>query len=265
MTELRIAASNIGWDPHDDDRVLNRMRQLGFTGLEIAPTRVFPENPYEHNDDFAKFCNDTKEKYGLEVCSLQSIWRGRNENLFEAQGASTLLDYTSSVCDFADAGNVANLVFGCPKNRIIPEDKNENDAMPFLSKCGQLAADANAVFALEANPKIYGTNFLNTTADVVNLLDKASSTVGLGLNFDIGAILENDEGLEVIESSLPYVSHVHISEPNLVPVQEHSIHSEIRKSLEAYEYKGFVSLEMGSAPFETVEKSLEYIARTFLD
>lgn len=265
MTELKIAASNIGWDASNDDKVLTRMNELGFAGLEIAPTRIFPDNPYAHLDDFANYSSDMKDKYVLEVCSLQSIWRGRTENLFDPDGAGALLDYTSSICDFAKSGSVANLVFGCPKNRIMPEGKTESDAMPFLMECGQKAHDANTVFALEANPEIYGTNFLNTTKEVVDLISRIDPSYGLGINLDIGAIIENDEGLDVIETALPYVSHVHISEPYLAPIEKRPLHSEVRKMLETYGYDGFISLEMGTAPLETVEKSLEYMTETFLD
>lgn len=265
MTELMIAASNIGWDASDDDKVFARMSELGFTGLEIAPTRIFPDEPYSHIDDFANYSSEMKEKHGLEVCSLQSIWRGRAENLFDADGASSLLDYTSCVCDFAQAGNVANLVFGCPKNRVMPDGKTDSNAIPFLLECGQKAHDANTVFALEANPEIYGTNFLNTTRDVIDLLEKIDSPRGLGINLDIGAIIENNEGLEAIKAAIPYASHVHISEPYLAPIKERELHAKVRKLLEDYGYEGFVSLEMGTAPSETVEKSLEYMAQTFLD
>ena len=49
MSELKLAISNIAWDKADDEAVYScPCRQNGFTGLEIAPTRIFPEYPYEN-------------------------------------------------------------------------------------------------------------------------------------------------------------------------------------------------------------------------
>ena len=44
--QYKLSASNIGWDKKDDPRVIARMKELGYQGLEIAPTRLFPDTPY---------------------------------------------------------------------------------------------------------------------------------------------------------------------------------------------------------------------------
>lgn len=56
------------------------------------------------------------------MISMQSIWYGRTEKLFGTEEErNLLLDYTKSAVDFAAAIGCKNLVFGCPKNRCIPE------------------------------------------------------------------------------------------------------------------------------------------------
>lgn len=44
---MKLALSNIGWDAEYDRQVYELMKRHGFTGLEIAPTRIFPETPYD--------------------------------------------------------------------------------------------------------------------------------------------------------------------------------------------------------------------------
>ena len=44
---MKLSISNIAWSADQDEKVYGMMQQLGFTGLEIAPTRIFPEKPYE--------------------------------------------------------------------------------------------------------------------------------------------------------------------------------------------------------------------------
>ena len=40
--QYKLSASNIGWDKKDDPRVIARMKELGYQGLEIAPHPAFP-------------------------------------------------------------------------------------------------------------------------------------------------------------------------------------------------------------------------------
>ncbi len=43
---MKLSISNIGWQPEDDRHVYDLMMRYGYSGLEIAPTRIFPEAPY---------------------------------------------------------------------------------------------------------------------------------------------------------------------------------------------------------------------------
>ena len=42
---MRLSASNIGWSASQDEAVWAKMRQLGYTGLEIAPPASFRKDP----------------------------------------------------------------------------------------------------------------------------------------------------------------------------------------------------------------------------
>ena len=265
MSGLKLSASNIGWRVEDDARVFDLMAELGFEGLEIAPTRVIPVSPYSKPEEFSVFAKCVHDEYGLSICSMQSIWRGRNENIFDSDGAAELIKHTKRACLFASAGGVRNLVFGCPRNRNVPDGRDPAEAAPFLKECGRIAAEKGVVFALEANPPIYSTNFLNSTADVHKYLEaNLSEAVGLGLNLDVGAMLAMGEGVNVVSMVSTRVSHVHISEPGLAPVEARQLHSELRTILEDVHYGGFISLEMAAADYDTVCRCLKYMAKVFL-
>lgn len=264
MSGLKIAASNIGWAAADDAAVLARMAELGFSGIEVAPTRIFEEDPYSRKAEFAAWAAEVEAEHGLSVCSIQSIWRGRAESMFDEEGAAALLAYTGEACRFAEAGHADNLVFGCPGNRSVPQGRDGLEAVPFLEACGSLAAASGVVFALEANPPMYGTNFLNTTAEAVGFLDAMGGAPGLGLNLDVGAMVCAGEGASVAERAFRHISHVHVSEPGLAPVEARCLHRELRAVLEGCGYGGYVSLEMGCSDLGTVIGRLEYMAKTFL-
>lgn len=241
---MKLALSNIGWDAAEDARMYEHMAEMDFSGLEIAPTRLFPEDPYSHTKEAAAFAQDLRRNYGLRVCSMQSLWYGKTERLFgsEAERAA-LLDYTCRAIDFAAAMDCPVLVLGSPKNRCLDDVSMRPAAVEFFQQAANYADTAHCTVALEPNPVIYGTNFINTTAQA-GALCRAVGMQGFGINLDFGTIIENDEQMDEIEKCLDCVVHVHISEPNLVPIQHRPQHVQLRSLLEHQKYEGYVSEEM---------------------
>ena len=60
-----------------------------------------------------------------------------------------------------------------------------------------------------------------------------------------------------------YVSHVHISEPGLAPIERRSLHKDLALTLGAVGWKGWVSLEMKACDPDALRRSLEYVAEVF--
>ena len=193
MSELKLAISNIAWDKADDEAVYAAMQQNGFTGLEIAPTRIFPEYPYENLTGAALFGGYLLNRWGFHVPSMQSIWYGQTGNIFDPVQAEELLDYTAEAFQFAHTINCPSLVFGCPKNRRLdpPHTAAEGDA--FFAKAGALASHYDVVLAIEANPPVY-TNYLNNTADAFAMVKRLQSP-GLAVNLDLSTMISNGERL----------------------------------------------------------------------
>lgn len=79
---MKLAISNIAFEQKDDEFIYEKLAELGFDGLEIAPTRIIPEKPYDRLEEAKAFADEIKEKYGLKVVSMQSIWFGISEKIF---------------------------------------------------------------------------------------------------------------------------------------------------------------------------------------
>lgn len=241
---MRLSVSNIAWDRERDEEMYAAMRELGFTGLEVAPTRILDMPVYDKIGEAAAFAKDVKMRYGLDISSLQSIWFGRRENLFGSpQERGFLLDYTFRAIDFASACGCRNLVFGCPKNRNLRDAGQMPAAVEFFRALGDRAAKRGTVVALEANPASYGTNFINETRQAARLAERVASP-GFRVNLDFGAMLENGEDPDSLADCLHLVNHVHISEPGLGPVAPREGHRKLAGLLEKGGYAGYVSLEM---------------------
>ena len=241
---MKLAASNIAWPKEQDDTVLHFMAEHGFTGLEIAPTRVFQEHPYEDLVRAEAYSRMIYEQYGLRVCSMQSIWYGQTGQIFGSeQERQNLAIYTKKAIDFAEAVGCGNLVFGCPRNRVIPPDGDLLIAIRFFRELGDYAAKHHTILAMEANPRIYNTNFLNTTNDAIDFIESVKSD-GFLLNLDIGTMIENDESLEVLNGKEKLINHVHISEPGLKQIKKRIFHNQLAEMLHQTYYDRFVSIEL---------------------
>ena len=142
-----------------------------------------------------------------------------------------------------------------------PAGADDTLAEMFFVQAGNLAARYNVSLALEANAPVY-TNYLNTTAQVMELVKRLDNP-GLAVNLDLGAMLTQGEKLQSFVDDLQYVSHVHISEPGLAPIEKRPEHKELALLLGAVGYQGYVSVEMARADLDTIRRTLDYVAEVF--
>lgn len=249
---MKLAISNIAWNAKDDTTVYAMMRKYGYTGLEIAPTRIFETNPYDDLEVVKHWREAFETGEGFEIPSMQSIWFGKTQKLFEAEAQrQELFDYTKKAVDFAAVIHCGNMVFGSPKNRVLPDPTDKamwKQGVAFFKQLGDYAMNNGTAIGMEANPAIYNTNYINTTTEALELIREVESE-GFLLNLDVGTMLENKEPIEILEGEIRVVNHVHVSEPFLKPVVMDSdrrhFHGELAAFLRENGYQGYVSVEMG--------------------
>lgn len=261
---MKLSISNIGWKIEQDETVYFLMKEYGFTGLEIAPTRIFPERPYELILEAAAWSSVLMEKYGILVSSMQSIWFGRQEQLFGTDDErKALLEYTKKAVDFAAAVGCRNMVFGCPRNRVVPKGTDSDLAIGFFKEIGDYAAQNGTIIGMEANPEIYHTNYINDTPSALELVKRVDSK-GFRLNLDVGTMIHNHEDVGSFEDSVQLISHVHISEPELKEIKPRRLHLDLKKLLLDESYMGYVSIEMGKTDdLSVIEEKMKYVRSVF--
>ena len=259
---MKLSISNIAWNKEKDEEMYECISQMGFDAIEIAPTRIFEEKPYENLDDAKKFAEDIMQKYNLKISSMQSIWYGKQEKIFaNEQERNILLEYTKKAIDFASAIECNNLVFGCPKNRNINSENDYEIAIDFFNRIGDYARKKNTIFAIEPNPTIYNTNFINTTKEALDIVKRINND-GIKVNMDLGTILQNDECLEQID--FDNTNHIHISEPNLEIIQKRVLHTKLANILRESQYKNYISIEMKKCDsLDDVKRVMEYVRSVF--
>ena len=258
---MNLSISNIAWGEEDDTNMYRFLKDNGFNGLEIAPTRIFPDKPYEHNNEAKEWAHRLKENYGLVISSMQSIWYGRDEKIFsDRRSRNELIEYTTKAVTFAEAIECKNLVFGNPRNRdTLNVAQDYPTAIEFFHTIGEIASEHHTAIAIEANPVIYNTHFINYTEQAVELAYKSNSK-GIRVNADLGTIIYNNEDMEYLKTVTEYINHIHISEPGLKLIEDRKqLHSTLIAIAKEYMPNIFVSIEMGKQKISDVKSTIEYI------
>ena len=250
---MKYAISNIAWRPHEHDAAYSLMCEYNVTGLEIAPSLLLDgmPNPYEASKDKLTKAKDHAASYGINIISMQSILFGAtNLSLFESETArQALLNYTKQSIAFAGKLAIPNIVFGSPRNRIIPPEMNihtaQDIAQKFFNQLGDYAQHHDTCIAIEPNSDAYGGNFLTTTLHTLAFI-KNLQHPAIKLNLDMGTMELATEDDYVIEEAFPYIHHVHLSAGYLHPIyeQEISIYKERIHLLKQLGYTGHFSIEM---------------------
>lgn len=265
---MKLSISNIAWDSSKDIEVYKLMEKYKFKGLEIAPTRFFDYRPYDCLSEAEKLAKHLKTGYNLEVCSMQSILYGRTESIFESlQNQKIITHYLFKAIEFAKAISCKNLVFGSPKNRCLAKEEDYGVAVEFFEGLGEYALKKGTVMSIEANPFMYGTNFINYTAEAIKIVKEVKSE-GFKVNLDFGTIVANRESIGQIATYMEYINHIHISEPGLLPISQRDEHRELASLLREKLYNGFISIEMKKGQDDSlsdIEKVMDYIGEVFGD
>jgi D-psicose/D-tagatose/L-ribulose 3-epimerase len=245
---LRLAVSNIAWEPAEDGAVGAVLRREGATGVEIAPTK-WRERPLDATTAEIAAYRRAWEDRGLRIASLQSLLFDRPDlQLFGDTAARVgMSDFLRGMIDLAAGLGAHALVFGSPKNRIrgeLPLNDAAAIAADFLRELGAHAHAQRTAVCIEANPAEYGCDFITTTEEAVELC-RAVDHPGIRVNGDLGGItLSNDDPIVALRSAGSCLAHFHASEPLLAPLGASSDHARAAEGLARIDYDGWVSIEM---------------------
>ena len=267
---MKLCISNIAWSAPEDSQVYAIMKRFGVSGLETAPTRLFPDSPYDKSSDDIEKAKKDIISYGLTPVAMQSLHFGAGSMaMFEgAESRKALLDYTKKAVLFAENLGAKILVFGSPKLRNINDiDKEYDIALDFFRELGEYAAAHGRCVCIEANPKEYNTNFINTTADAHKLVRDVGSA-GFSLHVDTSTMIINGEDLGIIGRIVDEIKHVHISTPYLNGIDR--AHDDFYRSfaeiLKQNKYRNYASVEMRRTKennLRHIEDILRYVSGIF--
>jgi D-psicose/D-tagatose/L-ribulose 3-epimerase len=245
---VKLAVSNIAWEPSQDDAVAELLHREGVRGVEIAPTK-WRDRPLEVSSaDIAAYRRRWEDR-GLPIVSLQALLFGRPDlQLFgEARRRAEMLAYLRGIMRLAAGLGAHALVFGSPKNRLrgsMPLPTALDIATKFFRAAGEHAREQGVALCIEANPPAYGCDFITTTAEAVELC-RLINHPAIRVNADLGGMTMTNEDVGAsLDAAKSFIGHFHASEPNLVTLGETADHEAAGATLAEMHYTGWVSIEM---------------------
>lgn len=245
---MQLSFSNIAWDLSEEDAVAALLRDKGFSGVDIAPGKYFPE-PAEATPAALAEVRARWADRGLRIHGMQALLFGTSHlNLFD-DPADTMLDRLAAVCRIGGGVGARALTFGSPRQRDrsgLEDAQALEIAVRFFRRLGERAADAGVVLCLEPNPAAYNCNFMTTTQAAIEVV-AAVDHPAIRLQIDIGSLAMNEEPAgETIALAAPHAGHVHASEPMLATVGDGDVahHQAAAAALRAHVPGHVVTIEM---------------------
>ncbi|UVL38911.1 sugar phosphate isomerase/epimerase [Pseudomonas sp. B21-040] len=219
---MRLAISNIAWDVSEDNSIAELLVRHEIDAIDIAPGKYF-QYPEQASDTEILFVKDWWCQRNIKISGMQALLFGTTGlNVFgSSHSRDCLIKHIASVCRIGAGIGAKHLVFGSPKNRDrsgIKDDAARRIAVDVFKAMGDVAASHGVTVCLEPNPPCYGANFMTTSLDTADVV-RAVAHKNIKMQLDIGALTINQESAaDILEHCAELIGHVHISEPNLVPI-----------------------------------------------
>lgn len=236
---MKLSISNIAWDPQDDPQVADLLRVYGVDAIDVAPSKYFPE-PAQASDAQLAAVKAWWADRGVVIIGMQSLLFGtRGLNVFGPPAVQeAMLERLDAVCRVGAGLGATRLVFGSPKNRDrsgLGDAQALDVAVPFFRRVGERASAHGVTVCLEPNPVRYGANFMTTTKEAAQVV-QAVGHASIRLQFDAGTATVNGEDPDqVLERYAVLVGHVHLSEPDLLPLGDGGTdHARMRAALQRH-------------------------------
>jgi sugar phosphate isomerase/epimerase len=263
---MKFAICQEMFENWDWERQCKFIAEVGYTGIEVAPFTLAPKIT-EVSAQTRQTLRKQAADHGLQIIGLHWLLaKTTGLHLTSAEPAvrratSAYLVELGRAC--ADLGGDI-LVFGSPAQRNLDAATTREQGLErsaeVLRGCLPALAERGVKFCLEPLT-VKETNFINTCAEAIELIDRAGAS-NLLLHQDVKAMLTERESIpDLIARYASRVGHFHVNDGNLLgPGMGPTDFTPILGALVDSKYAGWVSVEV----FDYTP-GCENIARASLD
>ena len=269
---MRVAISNIAWDPAEDEDVARLLQRHHVDAIDVAPGKYFP-NPVEATEDDIHRVRRWWADRGIAITGMQALLFGTTGlNVFgPADVQDAMVRHLDAVCRIGSGLGATRLVFGSPKNRDrsgLNDGEVITAAIIFFRRLGAIARSHGVIVCLEPNPPCYGANFMTNSAETACIVT-AVSDPGIRMQLDTGALTINGEDPAIVlQACAGLIGHVHLSEPNLLPLGDGGTdHGTAGECIRRFLPEHVVAIEMLATANEphlaSIQRALEVTIRHY--
>ena len=266
-----LTVSNIAWRDGADSAFLLMVANAGFDGIDVAPTKVWPE--WQIPEDLGESFRFKLESYGLSAVGMQSLFFGAGPlNLFaqDIQDVQAFMSHMKRLAAIAKTTGVSRVVFGAPANRDpgnLEKDIAWQLAGDRLCAIGDYYESCGIQLCMEPVPAALGGKFLRSTEETVAFLNTINHKA-VRLNLDTAVLFSEAADItRTIAECAELIGHVHASEPGLGSFGEPQVdHATVSDALRSIGYSGAVAIEMAARPsFESsnLSRALDYVGSIY--
>lgn len=216
---MRFAICNETFRDHDFPGTCAEAARHGYAGLEVAPFTL--GNPEKLSLSEAAKYGAIVRDHGLEMVGLHWLLaktEGYHLTAPDPAINARTFGYARRLAEICSAmgGNI--MVWGSPQQRTLAPEWSRTDAegrfIDFFQRLSPHLASAGVTIAFEfLGPS--ETNFINTAAEAIALLEKIDSP-NVRLHLDVKAMSADPKPIpEIVRESLPWTAHFHANDPNL--------------------------------------------------
>jgi sugar phosphate isomerase/epimerase len=270
---MKFAICNEMFGDRPFAEVFSIVRELGYTGVEIAPFTLAPgTEPFDLRRVPAERIVEVRtmaEDAGLKVVGLHWLL-AKAEGYYLTSSDPTVrrrtADYLRTLAELcADLGGTI-MVLGSPKQRNLLPGVSYDDAESYATEVLHAAVPAFAQFgvtlALEPLGPAEGDFLLNAKAGI--RLAQMVESPHCKLHLDVKAMASERKPIaDIICDSREWLVHFHANDPNLLgPGMGEVDFRPIFAALNEIDYNGWVSVEVFKyepSPDEIARRSIEYM------
>jgi D-psicose/D-tagatose/L-ribulose 3-epimerase len=267
---MKLAVSNIAWEPDAWLAHLTLLRTLGCEGIELAPSVLWAE-PVEATPASRAEIRRQMADAGLTCVGFHALFFTRPDlELFkDAASRREMVSYLTALAHLAGDLGAGVLVVGSPRNRTR-HGRPYADALPWAAdayrEAAVAAAPAGVEICIEPLPS-KETEFIVSSDEGAALVSLVNHPA-FGLHLDAKAMVEQGEDIEgALARHGRAARHFHVGDPGLAPPGSTGLdHAPIGAALRRSGYDRWVSIEMrrGFGPSaDVIRDSVQYTRRCY--
>ena len=268
---MKLGISNIGLTAYQHIDELKQLPQMGLSGLEVAPSRVWRDTWHGLSSRSVENYRNDVERSGMSVIGLHSLFYDRPElGLFRDRETRKLtldyLEHLSKLC--RDLGG-KTLIYGGGRWRgRIALSKATTEAFNFFSDLVPRIEDHQTIFCFEPLAPS-DSDFINSVYDSISFVEVLNHPA-VRVQLDAKALFANGElTLKVFQAAAPLLVHVHANEPDLgvLGTSGKINNHKLAELLRYIKYEEYVSIEQKmigkEAPLKALSKSAKLLKECY--